>query len=179
MTKWNIVPVAFAAAALFVAAPAQAQVAFGPQVSFGTESDLGVGGRVELPVGGMITQDAESVMAGLKLIGSFDYYFWDEEGCDQDGVSCSWMDINANGAVPIPLEGFSPYVGAGLNIAMVSVSFDDCPAGFDCDTSETETGINVLGGLNFPLGGLAAFAEGRLVLSGEADQFAITAGILF
>ena len=46
MTKWNIVPVALVAG-LFMAAPAQAQVAFGPQVSFGTESDLGVGARAD------------------------------------------------------------------------------------------------------------------------------------
>ena len=174
MTKWNIAPVALAAA-LFMAAPAQAQVAFGPQVSFGTESDLGIGARAELPVGGMITQDAGSIMAGLKVIGSFDYFFWDEEGCDQDGVDCGWMDINVNGAVPIPLEGFSPYVGAGLNIAMLTFEIDE----LDVDESTTETGINLLGGLNFPLGGFAAFAEARVVVGSDADQFVIAGGILF
>lgn len=175
MTKWNIAPVALAAA-LFMAAPAQAQVAFGPQVSYGTDSDLGVGARVELPVGGMITQDAGSMMAGLKAIGSFDWFFLD---CDDDAfggveVDCSYWEANVNGAVPFVIEGqgFSPYLGAGLNIAQVAVEVGDF------DESETEIGVNILGGLNFPLGGLAAFAEGRIELGG-GEQFVISAGVLF
>ena len=177
MTKWNIVPVAFAAA-LFVAAPAQAQIAFGPQVSWGSDSDLGVGARVEVPVGGMITGDSESVLAALKFIGSGDYFFVD---CgDSENVDCSWIELNANAAVPLPLEGFSPYVGGGLNFTMVSVEFDDevCPAGADCDSSNSEVGLNVLGGLSFPLGGMNAFAEGRFELGG-GEQFVLSAGILF
>ena len=176
MTKWNIVPVALAAA-LFVAAPAEAQVAFGPQVSWGDDSDIGVGARVEMPVGGMITQDAASMLASLKFIGSFDWFFIGDEGCDEDGVNCTYWEINANGAVPLPVEGFSPYLGAGLNVAHGGVSFDD-DALEDFESSDTEVGLNILGGLNFGLGGLNSFVEGRIELGG-GEQFVISAGLLF
>lgn len=175
MTKWKIAPFAVALA-LFAATPAQAQIAFGPQVSWGSDSDLGVGARVEVPIGYMVTADDRSVLAGLKLIASGDYFFLD---CDNPfggaEIDCSYIEINANGAVPLPLEGFSPYVGGGLNVALVSVDVEGCA---DCGGSDTEVGLNVLGGLNFPLGGMNAFAEGRFELGG-GEQFVLSAGILF
>ncbi|HUF11581.1 MAG TPA: hypothetical protein VMN78_00610 [Longimicrobiales bacterium] len=173
MTKWNAVPVALALG-FFAASPAEAQVGFGVQGSWGDDSDLGVGARVVAPVGHMITADGGSVLAGLKAIGSFDWFFID---CP-DGVDCSWIEINANGAVPLPLEGFSPYVGAGLNIARISFESEEqgVPGAFD--VSDTEVGLNLLGGLDFPLGGLNAFAEGRFELGG-GEQFVVTVGVLF
>lgn len=173
MTKWNAVPFALALG-FFAASPAEAQVGFGVQGSWGDESDLGIGARVVAPVGHMITADDGSVFAGLKAIGSFDWFFID---CP-DGFDCGYFEINANGAVPLPLEGFSPYVGAGLNVARVSIATEDQDSPFAFDESETEVGLNVLGGIDFPLGGLNTFAEGRFELGG-GEQFVLTVGVLF
>ena len=175
MTKWNIVP-AVLALGLF-AAPAQAQVAFGPQLSWGSDSDLGIGARVEMPIGGMITDDAGSILSSMRFIGSGDYFFFDCS--NSDDVDCSWIELNANVAVPLPLEGFSPYVGGGLNVAMVSVELDPdvCPVA-DCDDSNTEVGLNLLGGLGFPLASMNAFTEARIELGG-GEQFVLSFGFLF
>ena len=174
MMKWNFVPVVLGVV-LFGAAPAEAQLAFGPQLSFGTDSDLGIGARVEVPVGHMVS--STGVFAAMKMIGSFDYFFIDCGDGVSDDVDCSYWELNANAAVPIPVEGFSPYAGAGLNVGHAAVDFED-DAFDDFDSSDTEAGVNLLGGINFPVGGMAAFAEGRLELGG-GEQFVITAGVLF
>ena len=70
-----------------------------------------------------------------------------------------------------PGASLVPYAGAGLAISMVSI--DDCPdiPGLDC--SNTDFGLNALGGVEFPgaLGFGSPFAQARLTL---ADGSAIS-----
>lgn len=62
----------------------------------------------------------------------------------------------------------APYVGGGLNIAHSSNA-----------TSNTELGVNLLGGLRFGIGPVVkGFSEVRLELSG-GEQFVVTFGVLF
>lgn len=86
-----------------------------------------------------------------------------------------YLEVNGNLAYPIEMEGLRPYVGGGLNIARVGVSFDD-PA-FP-DDSQTEVGLNLLGGLDFLLGSVSSFVETRFERGG-GEQFVLSAGVLF
>ena len=160
MKTWRVFA-AVTAALVIGTADAQAQ-AFGVQGSWGDDTDLGIGARLELGLPNLLT--SEGPLANTFLIGSFDYFFPDF--CDAFD-DCSYWEINGNLAVPITSSTIDPYAGAGLNIARMSV----------LDSSETEVGLNLLGGLRFNLGGLGAFGEGRFVLSGS-EQFVLTFGVL-
>ena len=148
------------AAVLLIAAPnaAQAQMGFGAQASWGSDADLGVGARLVMGL--------PNIRTGLQGILSGDYFFIDCGGAD-----CSWIELNANAAIPLAASGLNPYVGGGLNVARISVDVN----GFG-NSSATEIGLNVLGGLKFS-GSLSPFAEARLSLGG-GEQFVITGGIM-
>lgn len=160
MKTWRV----FAAiAALLVIATTDAQAqAFGVQGNWGDDTDLGIGARLELGLPNLFT--TEPPLSNTFLIGSFDWFFPDR--CDNVD-DCSYWELNGNLAVPITASGIDPYAGAGLNIARASV----------LDASDTEVGLNLLGGLRFALGGASAFGEGRFVLGGS-EQFVLTVGVL-
>lgn len=151
-----------AAAVAITAGQAQAQ-AIGPQVSWGSDSDIGVGARIELGLPNLLTSTGP--LASTFLIGSFDYFFID---CDE----CSYWEANGNLAIPLAASSVDPYVGAGLNVARASVEF------LGNSASNTEVGVNLLGGLRFPVGGLNAFGEGRFTLGGS-EQLVLSFGVLF
>jgi opacity protein-like surface antigen len=135
---------------------------FGAQVNWADDADLGLGARVELP----IALASEGALAGTFLIGSFDYFF-------PDGYD--YFEFNGNVGVPVsPQSALNPYVGAGLNMARASAEVD-VPG---VDASNTELGLNALGGIRFGIGTLSSFAEARLELSG-GEQLVLTFGILF
>ena len=142
-----------AGAVMLLALPTQSYAQFGVQASWGSDSDFGLGARAALAV--------PSVHRGFEAILSADYFFID---CDD----CSYIEINANGALNLASESLNPYVGAGLNIARGAVG----------DFSNTEVGLNLLGGLKFPGASMTPFAEARLTVGG-GEQFVITGGILF
>lgn len=152
------------AALLFGAgSAAQAQQAmpvnFGVQASFADDTDFGVGARVELGLAQLSPR--------LFAIGSFDWFF-------PDGFD--YFEVNANLGYSIPLTSptFVPYVGGGLNIARASVKV------FGESHSDTEVGLNVLGGTKFkPVSArFTPFLEARVELNG-GEQFVISGGILF
>lgn len=143
-------------------------VRVGGQVSFADDADFGIGPRlaIELP----------RVATGLWAIGTFDYFFPDD-GFGADGDIDYW-EINGNLAYTIQLPdapGVEPYVGAGINIARLSVDFEDVP---EADGGDTQVGLNLLGGLNFPLVGFTPFVEARLEIDG-GEQFVVSGGITF
>lgn len=149
------------AISLFLLGPgaedARAQADVGVQLSVGTESDLGVGARV-----GLGLEDVD-----LRFVGEGVLFF-------PDGPQ-DWVDLNANLFYDIPVEDARvlPYVGGGLNIAIISI--DDTPPGED--DSFTEVGVNLGGGVEFPTeSNLTPFLEGRVVIS-DADQVVFTAGL--
>lgn len=155
---------AIAVAAVFsLSAPAtvDAQVSFGVQGSYGTEVEaVGVGARANYNIPG-----AE----GFGLAGSFDYFL-------PDGYD--YWEINANGTYSFATEGGSmlPYVGAGLNYGNVSVSGQS--GGVTFSASNSEAGLNVLGGLQFGGdGGITPYVEGRYGTA--VEQFVLTGGFLF
>jgi opacity protein-like surface antigen len=154
------------AIALAIGAGSASAQRFGAQLNWSDDFDFGVGARVELGMPNLFTSSGP--LSRTSLVGSFDYFFPD---CEE----CSYWEINGNVTVPITASGVDPYVGAGLNVARFSV---DLGSGLGGDASNTEVGLNLLGGLNFQLGRVAAFGEGRLELSG-GEQLVLTFGIKF
>jgi len=160
-----LVPAVFALAAVG-AQPVEAQVVFGPQVTWADDADLGIGGRV-----GFGVPAGEGVFARLQIFGAFDYFLDGFGGCSE----CSYFEITPFARVPVAIsEGLDTYVGAGLNIARFS--FEEDLVGFDY--ADTETGLAAIGGIEFPISSLAAFGEIRLTLGG-AEQLVLDFGFLF
>jgi hypothetical protein len=161
--------VLMAGCAVLLALPSagQAQIQFGPQVAWGSDSDLGVGARIAL---GM-----PQIRPGVELHVGGDYFFFD---CDSgfSEVDCSWIEVNANLHVPVPVSPtLNTYAGAGLNVARVKVSVDGFGDTFSA--SNTEIGLNVLGGLKFSAASFTPFVEASFTLGG-GEQFVLRAGIL-
>lgn len=134
---------------------AQAQALFGAEVLFGTETDVGLGGRVHVPL--------DLGVPNLEFMGSFNLFF-------PDGPADYW-EINGNVWYRIETSGRSralPYVGGGLNIGRWSrEDFDD-----------TDLGLNLGGGVRFPFENTTPFLEARFTIGGE-EQFVIGGGVLF
>jgi hypothetical protein len=153
--------------------------AVGAQASYGTDSEIGIGGRlmVGLPA-----------IPGLGVIGSFDYFFpgtVDLSGVGVD-ISADYWEINGNLFYSFPVSGASiePYFGAGLNLATASV--DVMGAGETVDDSQTELALNLLAGFEFQMTGLSPFVEIRVELGSDEDffirgdsQVVVTGGFLF
>lgn len=141
---------------------AEAQARFAPQVAFGSDTDFGIGGRVNFNLTSLFKTP------GFFGIGEFTYFF--------PGDNVNYWELNGNLGYMIPgVRGNAhPYVGGGLNIGHVSV--DNC--GFT-GCSNTDAGVNLLGGINISTRKrLMPFIEGKIQL-GHGDQFVITGGLYF
>jgi len=126
---------------------------WGPEVSLGTDTDLGLGARGEFDFNG----------SPLTIIASFDYYF-------PDG-SVDYWEINGNLIYNFNIPSaptVTPYAGGGLNIGHASAD------GY----SDTDPGLNLLGGVRFDAGSIMPFIETKFTIEG-VDQFVVTGGILF
>jgi opacity protein-like surface antigen len=131
---------------------------WGPELSLATDTDLGLGARVEFDLGG----------PPLTIIGSFDYYF-------PDG-SVDYFEFNGNLVYNFNIPSaptITPYAGGGLNIAHASWDTNDGE-----DRSDTDPGLNILGGARFDVGSVILFGEMKFTIEG-GDQFVVTGGVLF
>jgi hypothetical protein len=156
----------FAALGLFGASQLDAQARVGGQLSFGSDQDLGLGARLHV---GLKSPQR------LAIIGTFDWFFPDE----RPGEDHSYWELNGNLAYFFKVQDSSslaPYAGGGLNIAHRSSSdFDD---GHGHSASDTDLGLNLLGGTLFGKGKVNPFVEARIELAG-GEQFVLTGGVLF
>ncbi|HWP45724.1 MAG TPA: outer membrane beta-barrel protein [Candidatus Limnocylindrales bacterium] len=156
---------------LFFQDPVWGQVLFGAQVSVADDVDVGVGVRV--------VWDLAQYQKGLGVIGSFDYFFPGGESPFFPVATgdLSYFEVNANLTYTFETgRNIAPYVGGGLNIAHASIEFVGVEA---VEASDTEVGVNFLGGVMFNLAGrLMPFAELRIEANG-GEQFMVTGGILF
>jgi opacity protein-like surface antigen len=143
------------ALALAAAAPdAAAQVKLGPRLT------IDIGDIEEFAIGA----DARINPATLpvQFNGNFDFYFVD--GADVFGI-----DLNAVYLFGVNNAAFTPYAGAGLGILALSNG-----------NSETEVGINLVGGAEFPVSPrLTPFVQLQATLGSDVDRLGITGGLLF
>lgn len=154
--------------ATFALAPstAQAQLALGGQLSYAEDADIGIGAR------GAFGVPLKSVGGSLEIIGSLDYYF----PGDVAGFDVTYWELNGNVAYlfNIPSSIVVPYAGAGLNFAYASVDVG-LPSG---SVSDTQLGLNLLGGARFNLGPVTPFGELKFEVNG-GEQFVISGGAMY
>lgn len=153
------------------AGEARAQVSFGAQASFADDVDFGVGGRVY----------AALPFNRTRFVGSFDYFFPDDGGGSPlgDSFDFTYFEVNGNAVYSLPVRNmpsFAPYVGGGLNIAHSSVEFE--VLGERQSSSDTEMGLNLLGGAEFGQGNARPFVELRIEMAG-GEQFVLAGGVRF
>ncbi len=148
--------------AAFVFAPRAEAQAFGANLSWGDDTDFGLGARVAFPIGGSVGQK------GIKGLATFDYFF--------PGNDATFWEITGNGVYDISSSGSaSPYVGAGLTFARGGTSSNLCTT----NCSNSEVGLNLLGGARFqPTGNVQPFVEARFQIR-DGSQFVISGGVYF
>lgn len=140
---------------------AKAQFEVGPRVGYDLEvEELHIGAEARFDIGGLDLP--------IKAKPSIDYYFVD---------NLTLLTFDANAIYEFDLEGgtIEPYAGAGLGISYWSFD-DDAFGGIDVDASDTNVGLNLLGGAVFGGGSLRPFAEARF---NTDDLFTLTGGLLF
>ncbi|HEX7070942.1 MAG TPA: hypothetical protein VF190_09060 [Rhodothermales bacterium] len=159
--------------ALFVA-PASAQltnVGIGPRAGYDFDWEslfLGVDARASVP----------SLPVSFNVSG--DYFFLEDfEGFGSD-ASQSLIKVSLNAIYEIGIDNqvFTPYVGAGLAISRYSLDVESDFGGIDVGGSETDLGLNILGGAMFGSGSLRPFAQLYLTL-GDGSTVGIAGGVLF
>lgn len=140
-----------------------------PYAGFNLESGygplVGIGAQFDAPfgAGGLV----------LAIQPGVEYVFM-----DSDFLNYLQLDGNVIAAFGAPGASIMPYAGAGIAIAFIST--DDIDTGFGTidGASNTEIGLNVLGGVEFP-GVLAfgdPFAQARLTLVDGGNLITIIGG---
>lgn len=163
----RLIAAAGLSALLALASPGAApgQVHVGPEVSLADDADLGLGARVLVNPAGY---------EGWEFGGHFDFFFPDGD--------VNYWEVNANGYYNVvleELEALAPYVGAGLNLARVSVDGDGPGPGDGSGADDTDVGVNLIAGTKFPAAErFAPFAEIRFE-AGGGEQVVLTGGLMF
>jgi hypothetical protein len=127
---------------------------WGPELSLADDADFGIGARMEFDFTG----------SPLTLIANGDVFF--------PGNDVTWIELNANLVYNFDLASaptVTPYAGGGLNIRYADVGSGG---------SDTDAGLNLLGGVRFDAGSISPFVEAKFEIEG-GDQFIVTGGILF
>jgi hypothetical protein len=132
--------------------PVHAQVKIGPHIGLDFEdSDLFVGGNVLAELG--------LEVGDQKLLGNADASYW----ITGDGYNL--FIIDANLLYPFMLGNLNAYGGGGLVISFFSYDIPDFNDFFSKSSavanseSETDFGLNLKGGVEFPAGNLLPFGE--------------------
>lgn len=148
--------------AIAVLAPhsAAAQTRFGMQVSVADDMDVGLGMRLRSDGRWMFPRSP------VSTIVSFDVFF--------PGGDVTYFELNGNMVYNFNprASAVRPYVGSGLHIARIDRG--DFPG-----SSDSELGLNVVGGLAFPAAGRAVpFVEVKLGIGG-GEQLMLSGGFHF
>ncbi|MGI9174221.1 MAG: hypothetical protein ACR2GR_02725 [Rhodothermales bacterium] len=153
-------------------ATSHAQHAVGPHLGYNT-GPLGGGGEV------FIGAAAHVNIASLPVVinPALDYYV------GLNGVTLLQVDANALYPFEVNSEKFSPYAGGGLAISYVSVEGEDfglSDFGIEIDNSysNTDVGLNLVGGTFFNVGAIRPFAEARFTL-GNGSALSLKSGVMF
>lgn len=156
--------------ALFLlSAAAQAQVPSPVTFELGPRVGYDIGGDVEETFLGV---DARLGIMALPIDfqATFDYYFTEENK--------TFWQLSLNALLSFgPGIVFTPYVGAGLGIARISsrISID---MGI-LSASDTDMGVNLIGGARFGMGPLRPFVQAQVTMLGDVELVTIAGGLLF
>ncbi|MGE0439322.1 MAG: hypothetical protein AB7L66_10775 [Gemmatimonadales bacterium] len=147
------------ALAAFAVQPAAAQVRFGANANFATDTDFGLGAKLNFGVGNVTENKA------IEGQATFDIYF-------PDGYD--YWTIAANGLYSLkPTGSVVPQLGAGLGVGRSSVSV------LGVSASSTDVFLNLIGAIKFrPSGSIQPFAEARFQI-GDGSQLVLGGGLYF
>lgn len=162
------VSAAFVVTLLFVSS-SFAQV--GPNIKIGARLGTDVAGDIEEEFIGV---DARIGLPSLPVVinPAFDFYF------TPDAYDFFQFSVNALLELNTPaLPNVAPYAGAGLGISRISTADVDTPFG-NFSASDTDIGLNLVGGASLSAGSFTPFAQLQLTL-GSPDLVTVAIGILF
>jgi hypothetical protein len=147
---------------LLGASNAAAQFRIGPHVAWGDDFDLAIGASATVNLGTNLVRNTGPLHGAL----SFDY-FVDCEGC-------TYFEVSPGLYIPFTVRSIGPFAGIGLNVRRFSSDLQ-IPGVAD---SDTDLGVALFGGLQFPIGSQMAMADARIALGGSG-QLVITLAWLF
>ncbi|MDX1577917.1 MAG: hypothetical protein R3266_05510, partial [Gemmatimonadota bacterium] len=120
--------------------------------------------------------------AGFRAVGSFELFFPGDDfeigdtTAEDAGADVDYWEANVNVVYDLlPLLPITPYVGGGLVFAHTEIT--GTPDGL-LDRDATDTGLNLLAGVELDAGSATPFVEVRLEIDG-GDQWVVTGGIVF
>lgn len=154
---------------------AQAQFVLTPYAGFNLEDGYGF----LVGIGGEFVAPFEISNLDLSIAPSAEYVFTDFDGF-------SFFQVNGDVIAKFaPSGSIAPFAGAGLAVGFSSFEGEDVDLGpfggviEGEDVSDTDIGLNLLGGVVFP--GAFAFgdpyAQGRLTLIGGGNLLSLMAGL--
>lgn len=156
-----------------MSAEAQTSVKLGPRLGIPVGDVSDAGGDLFLGADARIETEALPVV----INPSFDFYFMDDIPTvgGSVGQSLFTIDVNALYEFGVDNEVFTPYAGGGIGITRYSLDADVR----NSSTSDTDIGLNIVGGARFPLGTVEPFAQLNAAFGGDWDRLGITGGLLF
>lgn len=142
--------------------PAAAQLRFAPELAWGDDHDLAVGARLAMNLSRLTSDSADRGIASkMDFVLPFDWFV--------DCSHCSYFEVTPGLVLPLTVKEAGPYLGAGLNIARLSVSTEGQ------DKSDVSLGLGLTGGLVVPLKSFTTFGEVRFT-QGGGKQTVVTLG---
>ncbi len=142
----NLIRLALGAVTVVALLPStvQAQATLGPAIAYHDDFKLGIGVGLNVPF--------QEFGQGVAILSDFFYFF-------PDG-SLSYLELNANLTYSFALERSPvvPFVLAGANISNTADDFTD--------SSRTDMGLNLGGGLYFGLGSVRPIIGAKIEIGG-------------
>jgi hypothetical protein len=132
------------------------------------DADFAIGARAGVSLSRLLSPDpSTSGLSRFDALIVFDWFL----NC----TNCNYFEVTPGVSVPIRFnETTALYLGAGVNIARFSqeIELDELRG------SDTDIGLALFGGLEFPVGRFSAFGDIRTAVGGS-EQVVITFGLLF
>lgn len=144
-------------------------------------SDLGNGVNTGFNVGGLLDFSVPVFPVGLRADVTYNQFSL--KGPVPGKFKAIGGDLNALIKVPMDV-GFSPYLTGGVGFYNLRTSFETATPGQTLNTaSQNKFALNGGAGIQFNLGGLATFVEGRYMYiftdNGRTTYFPVSVGVMF
>lgn len=150
---------------------AQATIQVGPRLGVPI-GDLSDGASLFLGAEGRVKSPALPVVPNA----SFDYYLTDDiEGVDS--YSLIAIDLNVLYEFGVSNQAFVPYAGGGLGILRTST--ETSAGGQTFSGSDSDVGLNLVGGARFSAGAVDPFVQLNATLGGDGERIGLAGGLLF
>ena len=181
MKATRIIASALTLGSIMLASAAAAQTTTGGAgVQFGVGAglamptgDFGQGSKSGFDIHGMLGFNPAALPFGVRVDVGYSRF-----GFEGGRGNTSIISGTGNALLKIPATSIAPYVIGGLGVFNAKTSIDDLGSG-----SSTRFGINVGGGLQFNLSGMATHLEAKYVNifaeGGSVAYIPITFGIMF